>query len=143
MDIKKLKEELAKMPKYGFKGNMFVSQKTPIPKTPSILELAKKWGIPVEECEIKELEDFDLLGFPKIMTKEEILKAREKYGLKLTEPEDVDKIQPLEKIDENAPTTKFDTQAFFANKQGPVVMFLDEMSINGITGETFTNGENN
>lgn len=51
--------------------------------------------------------------------------------------------EELAKMRKNATTTNFDTQAFFANKQGPVVMFLDEMSINGITGETFTNGENN
>ena len=112
MDIKKFKEEVAKMPEQGFKGNMFVSQKKPAPKTPIIRELAKKWGLPVKEYKPTELED-------------------------------VDKIQPLEKIDENAPTTKFDTQAFFANKQGPVVMYLDEISINGLTGETFTNEENN
>lgn len=142
MDIKKLKEELAKMPEYGFKGNMFVSQKKPIPKTPNIRELAKKWGIPVEECEIKELED-DCLGFPRFMSEEEIKKGMEKFGLKATELEDVGEIQPLEKIDENAPKTNFDTKAFFANKQGLVVMFIDEISINGITGETFTNGENN
>lgn len=126
MDIKKFKEEIAKMPKHGFKGNMFVSQKKPAPKTPIIRELAKEWGIPVKEYESKELK-----------------KYLEKFGLKATEPEDVDKLQPIEKIDENAPTTKFDTQAFFANEKSPVVMYLDEMSINGITGETFTNGENN
>ena len=143
MDIKKFKEEIAKMPKNGFKGNMFVGKKKPEPKTPIIRELAKKWGIPVKEYETKELEDFDFLGFIKNMNQEEIKNGMEKFGLKATEPEDVDKIQPIEKIDENAPTTKFDTQAFFANKQGPVVMFLDEISINGITGETFTNGENN
>ena len=148
MDIKKFKELMAKMPEQGFKGNMFVGQRKPDPKTPIIKELAKEWGIPVKEyvpqaIEDLSVEDFDCLGLPKIMNEEEIKKGLEKFGLKATEPEDVDKIQPIEKIDENAPTTKFDTQAFFANKQGPVVMFLDEMSINGITGETFTNGENN
>lgn len=148
MDIKKFKEEMAKMPEQGFKGNMFVGQRKPDPKTPIIKELAKEWGIPVKEyvpqaIEDLSIEDYDCLGLPKIMNEEEIKKGMEKFGLKATEPEDVDKIQPIEKIDENAPTTKFDTQAFFANKQGPVVMFLDEISINGITGETFTNGENN
>ena len=51
--------------------------------------------------------------------------------------------EELAKMPEDASTTNFDTQAFFASKQCPVVMFLDEISINGITGETFTNGENN
>lgn len=143
MDIKKFKEEIAKMPKHGFKGNMFVGKKKPIPMTPIIRELAKEWGIPVKEYETKELEDFDCLGFPKNMSQEEIKKGLEKFGLKGSSPEDVGNLQPLEKIDENAPTTNFDTQAFFANKNNPVVMYLDEMSINGITGETFTNGENN
>ena len=148
MDIKKFKEEMAKMPEQGYKNNMFVGKKMPDPKTPIIKELAKEWGIPVKEYvpqanEDLTLGDIDCLGLPKIMTKEEIQKGMEKFGLKPSEPEDVDKIEPLEKIDENAPTTKFDTQAFFANKQGPVMMFLDEVSINGITGETFTNGENN
>lgn len=143
MDIKKLKEEIAKMPEKGFKGNMFIGKKMPEPVTPIIRELAKEWGIPVKEYVPTAIEDFDSLGLPKNMTEEEIKNGMEKFGLKASEPEDVDKIQPIEKVDENAPTTKFDTQAFFANKKGPVVMFLDEMSINGITGETFTNGENN
>lgn len=118
MDIKKFKEEVAKMPENGFKGNMFVSQKKPEPKTPNIRELAKKWGIPVKEyvpqaIDDLSVEDLDCLGLPKIMNQEEIKKGMEKFGLKPTEPEDVDKIQPLEKIDENVPTTKFDTQVFF------------------------------
>jgi len=51
MDIKKLKEELAKMPKYGFKGNMFVGKPKPLPlkygkpNTQMIKRLAKKLGI--------------------------------------------------------------------------------------------------
>jgi hypothetical protein len=143
MDIKKFKELMAKMPEQGFKGNMFVGKKKPEPKTPIIRELAKEWGIPVKEYNIKELDDFDALDFPKNMSQEEIKKGLEKFGLKGSSPEDVGNLQPLEKIDENAPTTKFDTQAFFANKNSPVMMFLDEMTINGITGETFTNGENN
>lgn len=147
MDIKKLKEEIAKMPEQDYKNNMFIGKK-PDPKTPIIKELAKEWGIPVKEYVPQAtgdltLGDIDCLGLPKNMNKEEIKKEMEKFGLKPSEPEDVDKIEPLEKIDENAPTTKFDTQAFFANKKGPVMMFLDEVSINGITGETFTNGENN
>lgn len=102
MDIKKLKEELTKMPEYGFKGNMFVSQKKPFPKTPSIFELANKWGIPVKDCVPQVIEDFgDVIGLPNIMTKEEIKKGMEKFGLKASEPEDVeDEIQPIEKIDE-------------------------------------------
>jgi hypothetical protein len=48
MDIKKLKEELAKMPKYGFKGNMLVGKPKPLPLkygkpiTQMIIHLAKK-----------------------------------------------------------------------------------------------------
>lgn len=113
MDIKKFKEEIAKMPKHGFKGNMFVSQKKPAPKTPIIRELAKEMGVPVKEYSLPDLSDFG------------------------------DEIEGLPEIDEKAKKVKFDTQAFFANKNNPVVIYLDEISINGITGETFTNGENN
>ena len=39
---------------------------------------------------------------------------------------------------------KFDTTAFFSKfKSTSVVTYWDEMNINGITGETFINGENN
>lgn len=113
MDIKKFKEEVAKMPEQGFKGNMFVGKKKPTPKTPIIRELAKEIGLPVKEYGLPDLSDFG------------------------------DVIEGLPKIDEKAKKVKFDTQAFFANKNNPVVMYLDEISINGITGETFTNGENN
>ena len=114
MDIKKFKEEVAKMPEQGFKGNMFVGKKKPIPKTPIIRELAKEWGVPVKEYGIPDLSDFG------------------------------DVIEGLPKIDEKAKKVEFDTNAFFAeNSDKNVVIFLDEISINGITGETFTNGENN
>lgn len=50
----------------------------------------------------------------------------------------------LKPIDENAPKTMFDATAFLSKfKRTNVVTYWDEMSINGITGETFTNGENN
>ena len=112
MDITKLKEEIAKMPEQGYKNNMFIGKK-PVPKTPIIKELAKKWGIPVKEYKLPEIKDFgEVVGLPEIK--------------------------------EDAPTTKFDAQAFFSEteKKEPM-LFLDEISINGITGETFTNGENN
>lgn len=114
MDIKKFKELMAKMPEQGFKGNMFVGKKKPEPKTPIIRELAKELGIPVKEYKLPDLSDFG------------------------------DVIEGLPEIDEKAKKVKFDTNAFFAAKgDKSVMMFLDEMSINGITGETFTNGENN
>lgn len=47
MNIKKLKEELAKMPSQGYKNNMFVSKPLPLkfgkPITPKIKQLAKKF----------------------------------------------------------------------------------------------------
>ena len=113
MDIKKLKEEIAKMPEQGFKGNMFVGKKKPTPKTPIIRELAKEMGLPIKEYGLPDISDFG------------------------------DVIEGLPKIDEKAKKVEFDTNAFFADKGDKnVVMYLDEMSINGITGETFTNGEN-
>lgn len=114
MDIKKFKEEVAKMPENGFKGNMFVSKKKPTPKTPIIREIAKELGLPVKEYKLPDLSDFG------------------------------DVIEGLPEIDEKAKKVEFDTNAFFAAKGDKnVVIFLDEISINGITGETFTNGENN
>ena len=110
MDIKKFKEEMAKMPN---PMNMIVGKKKPVPKTPIIKELAKKWGLPVKEYKLPDIKDFgDVDGIPEIK--------------------------------EDTPTTKFDAQAFFSEteKKEPMI-FLDEVSINGITGETFTNGENN
>ena len=138
MDISKINEITKNLPKVEP-----LPLKYGNPKTEDIKKLAKEMGLPVKEYNIKELEDFDDLGFPKNMSQEEIKKGLEKFGLKGSSPEDVGKLQPLEKVDENAPTTKFDAQAFFANKNNPVVMYLDEICINGITGETFTNGENN
>lgn len=83
------------------------------PKTEDIKNLAKEMGLPVKEYGLPDISNFG------------------------------DVIEGLPEIDEKAKKVEFDTQAFFANKQGPVVMFLDEISINGITGETFTNGGNN
>ena len=83
------------------------------PKTEDIKKLAKEMGLPVKEYSLPDLSDFG------------------------------DVIEGLPKIDEKAKKVEFDTNAFFANKNNPVVIYLDEISINGITGETFTNGENN
>jgi hypothetical protein len=114
MDIKKLKEELAKMPSQGYKNNMFVGKSLPLkfgkPITPKIKQLAKKLGITVKECGIPDISDFgEVDGIPE--------------------------------FDEKTKKVEFDATAFFANKN--LVEFWDEMNINGITGETFTNGENN
>lgn len=104
MDIKKLKEELAKMPEYGFKGNMFVGKSSPLPLkygkpiTPMIKRLSKKWGIPVKEYGLPDISDFG-------------------------------------DVDATAFLSKF--------KRTNDVTYWDEISNNGITGETFTNGENN
>lgn len=117
MDIKKLKEELAKMPSQGYKNNMFVGKPLPLkfgkPITPKIKRLAKKLGITVKECGLPDINDFgDIDGIPE--------------------------------FDEKTKKVEFDANAFFASKGDKnVVIFLDEISINGITGETFTNGENN
>ena len=113
MDIKKLKEELAKMPEQGFKGNIFVGKPLPLKYgkliTPNIKKLAKKLGIPVKEYGLPDISDFsDIDGIPE--------------------------------FDEKAKKVEFDTTAFFANKN--LVEFWNEMNVNGITGETFTNGEN-
>lgn len=65
MDIKKLKEELAKMPENGFMGNMFVGKKMPEPKTPIIREIAEEFGIPVKEYGIPDIKNFpDVVGLP-------------------------------------------------------------------------------
>lgn len=83
-------------------------------KTEYVKEMAKKLGLPVKEYGLPDISDFG------------------------------DEIEGLPEIDEKAKKVEFDTNAFFAAKGNKnVVMFLDEISINGITGETFTNGENN
>ena len=82
-------------------------------KTKYIKELAKEMGLPVKEYGIPDISDFG------------------------------DVIEGLPKIDEKEKKVEFDTNAFFADKGDKnVVTYLDEMMINGITGETFTNGEN-
>lgn len=82
-------------------------------KTKYIKELAKEMGLPVKEYGLPDLSDFD------------------------------DELVGLPVIDEKEKKVEFDTNAFFAEKSDKnVMMFLDEMSINGITGETFTNGGN-
>ena len=84
------------------------------PKTDDIKKLAKEMGLPVKEYGLPDISDFG------------------------------DVIEGLPEIDEKAKKVEFDTNAFFADKGDKnVMMFLDEISINGITGETFTNGENN
>ena len=83
-------------------------------KTEDIKKLAKEMGLPVKEYGLPDISDFG------------------------------DVIEGLPEIDEKAKKVEFDTNAFFAAKGDKnVVIFLDEISINGITGETFTNGENN
>ena len=119
MDIKKLKEELAKMPEQGYKKNMFVGKPKPI--TPIIKELAKELGIPVKEYGLPDVKDFgEVTGIAT-----------------MADTADVGVIKPI-KIEKNEKTTEFDTTAYFANKN--LIEFWDEMNINQITGETFTNG---
>lgn len=69
-----------------------------------------------------------------------IRELAKKHNIPLADEADFGKIEPVE-IDENAKKVDFDTTAFFSNKN--LITFWDEMMINGITGETFTNGENN
>ena len=69
-----------------------------------------------------------------------ISELAKKHNIPLVDAADVGNIEPVV-IDENAKKVDFDTTAFFSNQN--LVMFLDEMYINGITGETFFNGENN
>lgn len=64
----------------------------------------------------------------------------EKNRIECADAADFGNIEPVV-IDENAKKVDFDTTAFFSNQN--LVLFLDEMYINGITGETFFNGENN
>lgn len=57
------------------------------------------------------------------------------------ELKDFDKLMPMKIVDETDPKTAFDATAFFSRfERTNDVTFLDEMVINGITGETFTNG---
>jgi len=79
MDIKKLKEELVKMPKYGFKGNMLVGKPKPLPLkygkpiTQMINHLAKKSGIPVKEYGLPDISDIgDIVGIPEFDNKDRI-----------------------------------------------------------------------
>ena len=76
-------------------------------------------------------------GEPKSQFIRELAK---KHNIPLVDAADFGKIEPVV-IDENAKKVDFDTNAFFSNKN--LIEFWDEMNINGITGETFTNGENN
>ena len=69
-----------------------------------------------------------------------IRELAKKHNIPLVDAADFGNIEPVV-IDENANKVDFDTTAFFSNKN--LVEFWDEMNINGITGETFTNGENN
>lgn len=68
-----------------------------------------------------------------------IRELAKKHNIPLIDAADVGNIEPVV-IDENAKKVDFDTTAFFSNQN--LVMFLDELYINGITGETFFNGEN-
>lgn len=68
-----------------------------------------------------------------------IRELAKKHNIPLVDAADVGNIEPVV-IDENAKKVDFDTTAFFSNQN--VVMFLDEIYINSITGETFFNGEN-
>lgn len=79
MDIKKHKEELVKMPKYGFKGNMLVGKPKPLPLkygkpiTKLIKRLAKKLGIPVKEYGLPDISDIgDIVGIPEFDNKDRI-----------------------------------------------------------------------
>lgn len=87
MDIKKLKEELPKMPKYGFKGNMLVGKPKPLPlkygkpitqmikrlAKKLIKRLAKKLGIPVKEYGLPDISDIgDIVGIPEFDNKDRI-----------------------------------------------------------------------
>ena len=76
-------------------------------------------------------------GEPKSQFIRELAK---KHNIPLADAADFGNIEPVV-IDENAKKVDFDTNAFFSNQN--LVLFLDEMYINGITGETFFNGENN
>lgn len=62
MDIKKLKEEIAKLPPMK---DRFIGQKKPVPVTPIIHEIAKKLGIPVKEYGLPDIKNFpDVVGLP-------------------------------------------------------------------------------
>ncbi len=92
-----------------------------------------------EICEnLPEVKPLSLKhGEPKSQFIRELAK---KHNIPLMDAADVGNIEPIE-IDENAKKVDFDTTAFFSNKN--LIEFWDEMNINGITGETFFNGENN
>lgn len=92
-----------------------------------------------ELCEnLPDVEPLPLkYGEPKSQFIRELAK---KHNIQPADAADVGNIEPVV-IDENAKKVDFDTTAFFSNKN--LVEFWDEMNINGITGETFTNGENN
>ena len=92
-----------------------------------------------ELCEnLPDVEPLPLkYGEPKSQFIRELAK---KHNIPLVDAADVGNIEPVV-IDENAKKVDFDTTAFFSNKN--LIEFWDEMNINGITGETFTNGENN
>lgn len=68
-----------------------------------------------------------------------IREIAKKHNLKPADAADFGKIEPVV-IDEAEKKVEFDTTAFYSNQN--VVLFLDELYINGITGETFFNGEN-
>ena len=79
MDIKKFKEEMAKMPEQGFKGNMLVGKPKPLPlkygkpNTQMIKRLAKKLGIPVKEYGLPDISDIgDIVGIPEFDNKDRI-----------------------------------------------------------------------
>ena len=92
-----------------------------------------------ELCEnLPDVEPLPLkYGEPKSQFIRELAK---KHNIQPADAADFGNIEPV-LIDENANKVDFDTNAFFSNKN--LVEFWDEMNINGITGETFTNGENN
>ena len=76
-------------------------------------------------------------GEPKSQFIRELAK---KHNIQPADAADFGNIKPVV-TDENAKKVDFDTTAFFSNQN--LVLFLDELYINGITGETFFNGENN
>ena len=68
-----------------------------------------------------------------------ILEIAKKHNIQPADAADFGKIEPVV-IDEAEKKVDFDTTAFFSNQN--LVLFLDELYINGITGETFFNGDN-